>query len=151
MRAWLKQTFAHQQFEFPHTRNRRLDAALWVNSKVGRMDIALEWEWDDNKVRNQFPEGDFKKVLEIDALSALAIVQTRRDGREGGSRGAEQAEQTVARIRQSRLKNKIDDRPVGLMEIRRTFQDQSRVEFVWRFHNFNQGTTVEGERWPYQL
>jgi hypothetical protein len=109
------------------------------------MGIALEWEWDHNKVCNQFPEGDFKKVLKVDALSALAVVHTREDG----SKGTEQAEQTVARIRQSYLRNKIDDRPVGCMEIRRTFQDRSRVEFVWRFHNLNQGTAVEGERWPY--
>lgn len=149
LKAWLKLKFAHQDFEFPHTLRRRLDAALWFTSRAGRMDIALEWEWDDNKVRNQFPEGDFKKVLEVDAMSALAIVQTRGDGREGGSRGAKQAERTVARIRQSARSNQIDARPVGLMEICRTFQDPSRVEFVWRFHNLNHDTTVEGERWSY--
>ena len=149
MKKWLKQTFACQQFEFPHTQRRRLDAALWAKTKSVRMDIALEWEWDHNKVRNQFPEDDFKKVLEVDALAALAIIQTRGDGKISGNRKAKQAGQTVARIRQSCIDYKIDDRPAGLMEIRRTFQDCSRVEFVWRFHNLNQGTTVEGERWAY--
>ncbi len=147
MRAWLKQTFVHQVFEQPP----RLDAALWFDSHEGRMDIALEWEWDNTKTHDEFPVGDFAKVLTVDATCGLAIIQTRADGREDGGRGTKRADETLAFIRKSHAEKKIDDRPVGVIEIRRIYRDDSRVNFVWTFHDLNQGTTIEGGKWAFPI
>lgn len=144
MRGWLDRTFAHHEFEHPP----RLDAALWFDRHAGHMDIALEWEWDDAKVHDEFPVGDFPKVLTVDAACGLAIIQTRADGRDGG-RDQRRATQTMALIRQSHTEKKIDDRPVGVIEIRRAFQDDSRVDFVWTFHDLNRQTTSEGVKWSF--
>lgn len=145
LRVWLKNTFARQHFEYPHRNGQRLDAALWFEKQAPKMDVALEWEWDNNKVDREFASGDFRKLLEVDACSGLAIVQTRADGR----RGAGQAERTLERIRQSRASHRRDDRPVGVMEIRRTHHDEARVEFLWSFHDLDGGTTTLGQKWEY--
>jgi hypothetical protein len=145
MRAWLARTFVRRVLEHPP----RLDAALWFDSSKDCMDIALEWEWDNSKVYEMFPTGDFLKVLRVDARCGLAIVQTRADGRKNGGRGTKRADQTLARIRQSHIENRIDARPVGLVEIRRTFRDASRVTFVWSYLDLNLGITTEGESWTF--
>src|SRR5579864_6309253 len=93
-------TTLHRQVQLPNSRGRLLlDAALWCRTTYAapvndKMDIALEWEWDNNKVFGQFPFGDFRKLLEVDAACGLAIIQTRVDGR----RGDAQAEETLERL-----------------------------------------------------
>lgn len=147
MKAWLERTSTHQQYEVPSPPRRRLDAALWLHGDAERMDIALEWEWDNNKVHDQFPTGDFRKVLEVEASCGLAIVHTRANGKKVTLK----AEQTLVRIRQALIKYRTDDRPVGLIEIRRTFQNISRVEFAWSFHDLDRNAVAEGGSLAYPL
>ncbi|MBI5886332.1 MAG: hypothetical protein HZB85_07100 [Deltaproteobacteria bacterium] len=126
-------------FELPmsdESRSPRLDAAIWRNKKdrKGPMDLAIEWEWDSNKVEKKFPYGDFNKLLSqsVAAKVGLAIIQTRIDGR----RGIKQAEKTVSNIKKFYKENRKDNRPVGVIEIRRV-STKPECEFQCRFHDLN--------------
>src|SRR5215813_5676714 len=77
MRDWSPRYY-WVKFEHPLRDRLRLDAALWSTNqqekqRQGTMDIALEWEWDNNKVAKDFLYGDFRKLLSVDAQCALAI------------------------------------------------------------------------------
>jgi hypothetical protein len=119
------------RYELPLSRRRRLDAALCRKSESRvlvrdvSMDIALEWEWDNTKVAKDFPRGDFRKLFEVNARCGVAIVQTRVDG----LRGTRQAEETVDALRHTCVRRRRDERPVGLIELRRTRQTRDDVEF----------------------
>lgn len=144
-------------------KQRFLDAGLWLRngpipSENGTMDYALEWEWDSNNAHKEgsdpsdpgFTDGpfcDFRKVLFVDARCGMAIIQTRVDekqARKDRERGYIQADDTIKRIRQSYETFRQDDRPVGLIEIRRTFHEVSRVEFRCRFYDLASPDVREG-------
>jgi hypothetical protein len=130
LRRWLTDRFV-ARYEFPLPRRRRLDAALRsspcddVFPPDAPMDIALEWEWDNNKVAKDFCGGDFAKLFQVDARCGVAIVQTRVDG----SRGTTQAEETGRRLRGLCRRHHRGDRAIGLIEIRRIQQTRVDVEF----------------------
>lgn len=113
-------------FEYPVPGgSRRLDAAL--RSGDGATDYAVEWEWDYNKVYRDFAYNDFRKVVaDVPARCGIAIVQTRTDGNYGAT---EKADEALKRIRASYSENLRDGRPVGLIEIRRTRDDETCVQF----------------------
>ena len=149
MKDWL-QSHYHVLFEYPLPNRCRLDAALWSFSEVdgpqqGKMDIALEWEWDNNKVAYNFLSGDFRKLLDVDAQCGLAIVQTRVDGR----RGLTQADETVRQLRDLCEEHRRDSRSVGLIEIRRVSHRNERVDFVCYFQDLCTPTKQETGRWSY--
>jgi len=147
MKDWLQCHYS-VKFECPLKRRRRLDAAIWPktqNQHQGRMDIALEWEWDNNKVASDFLRGDFRKCLEVDAKCGLVIVQTRADGK----RGLTQSDGTVSGLLQRCNKYRRDSRSAALIEIRRVFQQKERVEFVIYFQDLDTPTKLEIGRWSY--
>jgi hypothetical protein len=109
------------------------------------MEIALEWEWDHKKVHEEFAEGDFRKVLEVNAGGGLAIVHTRVDG----NSGLDQANEVLENIRLSHGRFKRDNRPVGLIEVRRITQSPENVQFVWTYHDLNARQSIEGDVWSY--
>ena len=109
------------------------------------MDIAIEWEWDNNKVYRDFPYGDFRKCLEVDARCGLAIVQTRADG----NRGSTQADDTVSCLLNNCKVYRQDNRSVALIEIRRIFHSRERVEFRYHFQDLDTPTKQEIARWSY--
>ena len=129
---------------------RRLDAALWPIAKAAtprqrKMEIALEWEWDNNKVAHDFLSGDFRKLLDVDARCGLAIVQTRADG----SRESTQADETIRKLRYSCAENRRDNRCVALIEIRRVFHQNERVDFACYFQDLSTAIKEETARWSY--
>ena len=133
LKAWLSERYV-ARFESPAGNRRRLDAALWAGTRHSElMDLALEWEWDNDKVHRKFPVGDFTKVLAADAACGLAIVQTRVDG----SRGARQADETLQLLRESYCAHRRDDRPIGVIEIRRVHHSAHRVEFASTIHTLH--------------
>lgn len=150
MRNWLRGRY-FTTFEFPVPGGLlRLDAAIQLRESEAHlahnaMDIALEWEWDNNKVFKDFPTGDFRKLLEVDAACGVAVVQTRADGR----RGTEQSEGTVERIRDARRRFAIDDRPMGLIECRRILESRHQVAFDCVFHDLDGGTDFPTIRWKF--
>ncbi|MBI4002899.1 MAG: hypothetical protein HY348_14105 [Nitrospira defluvii] len=147
MRKWLRCHYS-VKCEHPLPQGRRLDAALWSNNQgniQGTMDIALEWEWDTNKVAADFPSGDFRKLLEVDAQCGLAIVQTRAD-RKGGPT---QADDTITNLHRLCKAYRRDSRPVGLIEIRRVLQQKDRVDFICYFQNLDTPMKQETVRWSY--
>lgn len=145
-RGWLRQIAERVEFEIPISDRKRLDAGLWLRgNKGGAMDVALEWEWDQNRVDDQFPEGDFRKVLEVQAACGLAIFQTRSDGRQSTLK----ADRTLESLRMSWARHKVDSRPVVLIEIRRVYQDKSRVEFIWTVRELNAGGSSPGVKWTF--
>lgn len=95
------------------------------------MDIALEWEWDNNKVATDFARGDFRKLFDVEANFGVAIVQTRVDGR----RGSTQADESVRMLQGRRDKYQRDDREVALIEIRRVQDRLGRVDFTCYWHD----------------
>lgn len=111
------------QYELPLPNGCRLDAAVWSSSR--QLTYAIEWEWDHRAVNRDFARGDFVKVLSVEALCGIAIVHTRADGR----RGAREADNSVEQITASYRNSRRDDRPVGLIEIRRVEQGPSHVSF----------------------
>jgi|CXWL01.1.fsa_nt_gi hypothetical protein len=131
MKEWLNCHYPSQvDFEYQLPERRRLDAALWPmtkkgNRRQGGMDIALEWEWDNNKVAKDFPAGDFRKLLEVKAQSGLAIIHTRVDRK----RRSTQADETIQRLLRSCRKYRQDSRSVALIEIQRVLHQNERVEF----------------------
>src|SRR5436305_12476753 len=69
-------------FELSIPERHRLDAALWcgdTNQKKDQIDIAVEWEWDNNKVDKDFLRGDVRKLFVVEAKCGLAPQQTRVD------------------------------------------------------------------------
>jgi len=150
LNRWLRCHYGAVQCERRLDRGRRLDAALWRASQADNccelpMDIALEWEWDNNKVASDFVSGDFRKLLEVKARCGLAIVQTRTDG----TRGSIQADETVHRLQQCYSRYRADNRPVGLIEVRRVRQTHEQVEFTCYFQEFARGAKGEIRRWSY--
>jgi hypothetical protein len=109
------------------------------------MDIALEWEWDNNKVARDFPCGDFRKCLEVDARCGLVIVQTRTDGK----RGSTQSDETVSGLFQHCKKYRRDSRSVALIEIQRVLHQKERIEFVIFSQDLDTPTKHEIGRWSY--
>ncbi len=125
-RQWLQARYG-VRFEIPAGGGRRLDAGLWADrSLAGPMNIALEWEWDNSKVFGDFPEGDFRKILEADSECGIALIHTRTDGR----RGPGQAEGTLEALRSAYRVHNRDGRPVGVIEIRRLAHSSSEVRFA---------------------
>lgn len=149
MRTWLREHFS-TRLEYP-VRNRRLDAALRFGTGAGdqsrtlAMDFALEWEWDDKRVYREFAFGDFKKLLEVPAQCGIAIVQTRIDGRRGPTR---MAAESLARIRES-VASRSDDRPVGVIEIRRIACGRGQVEFACHFIDLRGGPEFTPVFWRF--
>jgi hypothetical protein len=150
LRRWLTDRFV-AQYERPLPRRRRLDAALWsspcgdVRPPDAPMDIALEWEWDNNKVANDFCGGDFAKLFRVDARCGVAIVQTRVDG----SRGTTQAEETVDTLRHTCGRRRRDERPAGLIEIRRIQQTRVDIEFDCYVEDLVSGVRSLAAYWRY--
>src|SRR5437867_6781122 len=147
---WLQSNYRVVQCEHRLSRQRRLDAAIWCNCQTLvacelPMDIALEWEWDNNKVHLDFHSGDFRKLLEVNARCGLAIVQTRIDG----SRSPTQADGTLSHLHQSFGAYRRDNRSVGVVEIRRILQTKQRVQFACYFWNLTIGQKREVGSWFY--
>lgn len=149
MKEWLQRHYS-VKFEYPLKRRRRLDVAIWPkteNQKQRRMHIALEWEWDNNKVASDFLCGDFRKCLEVDAQCGLVIVHTRADGK----RGSTQSDGTVTGLLQHCKKYRRDSRSVALIEIRRFLHQKECIEFVIYFQSLDTPTKQEIGRWCYPL
>jgi hypothetical protein len=149
MKEWLRSHYL-VCFEYQLSDGRRLDAALWsnttgTNQRQGRMDIAMEWEWDNNKVDSEFLSGDFRKVFEVDAQCGLVIVQTRADRK----RCSTQAYETVDNLQRLGREYRRDRRSVALIEIRRVLNKIERVEFLCYFQDLNTTTKQEAARWSY--
>ena len=144
LKDWLIRNTKRIKFEQPLPKRRRLDAAIWLDGDPsGLMDIALEWEWDHESVATEYSRGDFRKLMGVDAKCGLAIVHTRADR----SDGQEEAERSLMAIRQAYGKFKSDDRPIWIIEIRRTYRDDSRVEFLSSFHDLVTGLMRAGRSW----
>ena len=149
MRAWLSRTFPHRELEYRQGLNgRRLDAALWINEPGPTMDIALEWEWDHDRIQRKlsFVHKDFPKLFQVEARCGLAIVHTREDGR----RSPQEANEFLEVIRMANAELNNDGRPVGLIEIRRTFQSSSSVQFRWKCHDLQRNAVIDGQTWSYE-
>ncbi|HTW94848.1 MAG TPA: hypothetical protein VMD30_08655 [Tepidisphaeraceae bacterium] len=134
LRQWLLQHY-QVTFEYPVERRGPLDAAIWSkigsqNQGDGKMEIALEWEWDNNKAAH-FLSGDFQKCLEARALCGLAVKQTRADG----NRGATQADETVGGLYECCKGWVKDGRALALIEFRRVAQSSKHVEFTTYLHD----------------
>jgi len=137
LRAWLPERYGSCRWEFPLPRQRRLDAALCrqagaeLSQSDGSMDLALEWEWDQNKVYESFPTTDFRKLFQVRATCGLAIVQTRVDGR----RGTDQANATMERLRthftkyRTQYQETAGTRDIAVVEIRRMEHTPQHVCF----------------------
>ena len=139
IRAWLPQHY-RVSFEYPIVGGGALDAAVWskTGQKTSRIDIALEWEWDNNKAEH-IALVDFPKCLQANAQCGLAIKQTRADGR----RGLIQADDTVMGLYDSCKNCRRDDRSLALIDIRRMHQTRDRVEFTIYFHDLVEGKKEE--------
>jgi hypothetical protein len=129
------------QYELPVPNGCRLDAAVWSSSR--QLTYAIEWEWDHRAVNRHFARGDFAKVLSIEALCGIAIVHTRADGR----RGTAEADNSIEQIAAAYRNNRHDDRPVGLIEIRRVEQSTSHVSFRGEFTDLPTGQKEEFAAW----
>lgn len=149
MKEWLS-THYRVDYEVSLPRRRRLDAAIQLNEGSANdrnhgIDIAVEWEWDNNKVATDFLRGDYRKLFCVNARCGLAIIQTRTDGR----RGSDQADQTIRDLQRLNSKYRRDSRPVGIFEIRRTLQGKGRVDFVCYYHEFDEAVRRELRSWGY--
>ncbi len=149
MKVWLERHY-DVEFEVGLSGGRRLDAAIWrevegCNERVLPMDIALEWEWDNHKVANDFPFGDFRKLLEVDARCGLAIVQTRVDGK----RGTAEADDTVGQLLTVHDKYQGDNRSIALIEVRRVRHETNMVDFVCYVHDLSSRSKREALCWSY--
>lgn len=149
MKSWLHCNY-RVKFERPLRNGRRLDAALWSNIKgedrhQERMDIALEWEWDNNKVASDFLSGDFRKIFEVDARCGLAIVQTKVSHKGGSA----QADRTMEDLRRLCKMYRRDNRSVVLIEIRRLLHRKARVEFLCHFQDLVTLSKQRIARWQF--
>ncbi|MFN7804123.1 MAG: hypothetical protein ACK5TO_08925 [Planctomycetaceae bacterium] len=134
LRNWFKDHYRGIWHEFPvGDTGRRLDAALYhqelanPRDKGARMDLAIEWEWDHNKVRTQFGGNDFRKLFEVPATCGVAIVHTRIDGR----RGSQQATDVIRGLRQQQIDygRTHGQRDVAIIEFRRILHTRTEVRF----------------------
>ena len=133
LKRWLTDHYHSIRYEFHLGGRRRLDAALCHEADVpldhpdARMDLAIEWEWDNNKVWSQFGEGDFRKLFQVTATCGVAIVQTRVDGR----RGSEKADDTISQLlrKHERFSVKCPKRDVAIVEFRRILHTPTEVRF----------------------
>ena len=133
LKSWFTDHYGTRRYEFPVKNGRRLDAALCHKEKVplddskAPMDLAIEWEWDNNKVWSQFGEGDFRKLFQVTATCGVAIVQTRVDGR----RGSEKADDTISQLlrKHQRFSVKCPKRDVAIVEFRRILHTPTEVRF----------------------
>jgi hypothetical protein len=147
MKSWLRDRY-QVRFELPLPKRRRLDAALWrkgADTKRDRIDIALEWEWDNNKVDTSFHCDDFSKVFEVNARAGLAVIQTRAHS----SGGVSQAARILENLRRCFEHSRLADRPIAIIEIRRLVHANSSVEFVGTAHDLNRTTSREIARWRF--
>lgn len=136
---WLKENFSEGKvvFEVGCGNKRRLDAALWLLNFEGdsspEADLAIEWEWDNNKAYNDFSKkgGDFEKILSVSAKAGLAIIQTRADG----GRGENQAKATIEQIIKCNREKNTDGRPIGVIELRRIPSNNSECKFKTLYYN----------------
>ncbi len=125
-KTWLQSQYATEFERAPAG-----GAVLWrTSSEDGPPLIALRWKWDHNKVSSQFPHGNFRRVLEVEAESGLAIVQTRAHG----PGFATQADESIAQMRRAWSQHRTDDRAVGVIEIRRVYDSRDCVGFLASFH-----------------
>jgi len=152
LKSWLQKRYGSCRLELPLPKRRRLDAALCRRAGVDlfdgdpQLDLALEWEWDQNKVCDAFPESDFRKLFEVSAKCGLAIVQTRVDGR----RGLGQANRTIRKLGtkfakyQSQYPETAGQRDIALVEIRRVEHtpDHVRFEGYWWLNGFEKATEL---------
>jgi hypothetical protein len=151
---YMKEWLAHHyrvEYEYLLPGRRRLDAAVWAEAERAKpnrrcMDIALEWEWDNNKVVADFSCGDFRKLFEVDATCGLAIVQTRVDGR----RGTDQANEVLRKLQRLSAQYRRDDRSVALVEVRRVRHQRERVDFACYFQDLSNPTRYEAVQWSYE-
>ncbi len=143
-RSWLDQHFRWIA-EFPAGDGRRLDAAVWYRSSPGPIDVALEWEWDNNESHRNFATGDFRKLLEVQARCGVALLQTRAHTRGG----IEKSDDAIAQIVDSNRKRNRDHRPVFVIDIRRVLHSARAVEFVMQVHDIASGGVISGPRFAY--
>jgi hypothetical protein len=134
LKNWFTDHYPTIRYEFRVGTTRRwLDAALCHKANVdldganARMDLAVEWEWDNNKVWSQFGQGDFRKLFEVAATCGVAIVQTRVDRR----RGTEKADDTITQLRELHKRYSVDcpKRDVAIVEFRRILHTPTEVRF----------------------
>lgn len=142
---WLQKHY-QVQFERPVGR-RRLDAALWrkKSNREGPIDIAIEWEWDNNKVDKDFCFGDFRKLFEVGAKCGIALVQTRIDGR----RGTAQRERVLGNLAKCLRKYRKSDESVIIIEVRRVFHGRSNVEFLCVEHDLQGASEKRIANWVF--
>ncbi len=127
--------------EYPCEKSRgRLDAAIWKDKKdrMSAMDLAIEWEWDPGK-NEEFAKGDFVKLLTEPAKAGLAIIKIGRT--------EENVKAMIGRIKRSYNKNKKDNRPVGVIEIRKLIKERGDNvrRFECRFYDLGNKGTGEPE------
>jgi len=133
LKRWFTDHYRTIQYEFRVGDRRRLDAALCHKADVplddpdAPMDLAIEWEWDNNKVWSQYGGGDFHKLFEVVATCGVAIVQTRVDGR----RGTEKADDTISQLLGFHKRYSVDcpKRDVAIVEFRRILHTPTEVRF----------------------
>jgi hypothetical protein len=147
MKDWLTDHY-QVTFELPIPERRRLDAALWcrdTNQKKDQIDIAVEWEWDNNKVDKDFLCGDFRKLFEVEAKCGLALVQTRVDG----SRGMAQAERIIKNLQGCYVDLREASESIAVIEVRRVANERSRVNFICTAYDLDDSSTEEVARWSF--
>jgi hypothetical protein len=147
MKCWLTARY-QVTFELPIPERRRLDAALWcrdANKKKDQIDIAVEWEWDNNKVDKDFFRGDFRKLLEVGAKCGLAVVQTRVDG----SRGMAQAERVLKNLHGCYGDFRGASESIAIIEVRRVVHERSKVNFICTAYGLDDSSTEEVARWSF--
>jgi len=147
MKCWLKPRY-QVTFELPVPERRRLDAALWhraADKKIDQVDIAVEWEWDNNEVAKHFYCGDFRKLFEVGAKCGLAIVQTRVDGSHRMMQAERILKNLYCRCRDFRRTNES----VAIIEVRRVLHERSGVNFICTAHDLDDSSTEEIARWSF--
>jgi len=138
LKEWLKTHYGSIRHEFPVTNNRRLDAAVCHSKDVNldnhsnRMDLAIEWEWDNSKVFKDFGTNDFRKLFQVSTACGVAIVQTRIDGRRGQTN---QANATIDGLRKqdndfrNQYRASAGQRDIAIIEFRRILHTPTEVRF----------------------
>jgi len=146
-KGWLDARY-QTQFEKPVPVRRRLDAALWCPNATkdkDQIDIAIEWEWDNNKVEKQFYNGDFQKLFEVGAKCGLAVVQTHKHSKSGMT----QAERIITNLRGSLRSFRSAKESIAVIEISRVFCTQKRIDFVCTVHDLDLSSVEEIARWSF--
>ncbi|HZX35774.1 MAG TPA: hypothetical protein VFF54_04725 [Thermodesulfobacteriota bacterium] len=138
---WLWDRY-HAWFEYyvdPSKNKTRLDAAIWLNKK-GKlpMDLAIECEWGKgytDECNENFATGDFVKLLTMPAKAGLAIIGTPAHGKSNKKNNV--AEKIIERIKKSYAENKKDNRPMGVIEVRKVNSETLKLEQTYEcwYHN----------------